>query len=303
MVLKFPTVHREARLHEQRGAIEFEGKKWVLGEKALTHKRACEYVRDVEELVRYYPLYLMEAKRRGGVETDTAAVSLPLDVFIVEREKRESGADNLIDRLTHNCSRYGFSVSVYPQGVAGLQHLIDEEKVADDSYTLLVDGGFNTVNVAVVSPELEVVFFKTFTDEVGIRNLIEEFFVEELRVRFPAVSTNLVVLKEIFLKEVIDTGLRVEDVRVEKERALSRYLDRFFERVLGEIRRAGVDYEQIVFVGGISYYLDESKFETNKKLFIPKEGGEFLNVLGLLSLSEKNFAVDLGFGDCKVAVK
>ncbi len=301
MVFKFPTVFREAQVHEKRNALDFDGEKWVVGEDALTHKRACRYIRDVEELVRYYPLFLAEAKKKAKVEENQVAVSLPLDVYVLEKEKKEVGADNLIDKLSYNCSKYGFSVSVHPQGIAGLQHLIDESKVSSNDYTLLVDGGFNTVNVAVVSPELKVLFFKTFTDEIGIRNLIEDFFREELLNRFPAVSTNLVVLKEVFLKEKVDTGLKVEDVRPEKERAVSRYLNRFFNRIVGELKRAGVDYEQIVFIGGLSYYLSPEDFETNKNLYIPKEGGEFLNVLGLLSLSELPFAVDLGFGDCKVA--
>ena len=303
MVFKFPTVFREAQIHERRNAFDFDGEKWVVGENALTHKRACRYIRDVEELVRYYPLFLLASKKKAKTEENQVAVSLPLDVYVLEKEKKEAGADNLLDKLSFNCNRYGFSVSVHPQGIAGLQHLIDERKVDDSSYTLLIDGGFNTVNTAVVSPELQVVFFKTFTDEVGIRNLIEDFFREELLNRFPTVSTNLVVLKEVFLKEKVDTGLKVEDIKPEKERAVSRYLDRFFSRIVGELKRAGVDYDQIVFIGGLSYYLSPDDFETNKKLYIPKDGGEFLNVLGLLSMSELPFAVDLGFGDCKVAVE
>ena len=192
---------------------------------------------------------------------------------------------------------------MFPQGIAGLQHLLEKGEVGLSS-TLLIDGGFNTVNIAVVNEELGVDYYKTFTDEIGVRNLIEDFFAEELRLKYPSVSTNLVVLKEIFLKGVVDTGLKVEDVRVEKERALSRFLSKFFNKVLGELKRAGIDYNQIVFIGGISYYLSEGDFETNKRLFIPKEGGEFLNVLGLLDYNERaDFALDLGFGDAKVAVR
>jgi len=304
---KFPTVHREAGFHEEPQAVEFDGEKWVVGEQAIKHRRGCYYLRDVGELVHYYPLYLLEVKRREGIEKDRvkAVVSLPLDVYVVEKRKRESGIkDNLIDRLQFNCSAYGFSVEVAPQGVAGLQHLISTGKVKTGVSTLLIDGGFNTVNTAVINKELGVDYHKTFTDEIGVRNLIEDFFAEELRKRYPSVSTNLVVLKEIFLKGVVDTGLKVEDIRPEKEKALQRYRNKLFRQVLGELRRAGIDYDQIVFMGGLSYYLSVEDFETNKNLYIPEEGGEFLNVKGLVDFTDEEVDVflDLGFGDAKVLV-
>ena len=303
---KFPTVHREAQFHEEPVSVEFDGEKWVVGEQALKHRRGCYYLRDVAELVHYYPLYLKQVKRREGIKKDRlkAVVSLPLDVYVVEKRKRESGIkDNLIDRLQFNCSAYGFTVEVVPQGIAGLQHLLNEGKI-EEVFTLLIDGGFNTVNTAVVNPELGVDYFKTFTDEIGVRNLIEDFFSEELRKNYPGVSTNLVVLKEIFLKGVVDTGLKVEDIRPEKEKALERYRNRLFRRILGELRRAEIDYDQIVFMGGLSYYLSAEDFETNKKLFIPEEEGEFLNVRGLFDFAEggPEIALDLGFGDAKAAV-
>jgi len=299
-VFKFPTVHRPARLHED--AVEVFGSRWVVGERALTHKRGCYYVRDVDELVEYYPLYLLEVKRRVG-DFSKAVVSLPLDVYVQEKVKRERGRENLIDVLKRNCSaNAGVEVEVVPQGIAGLQHLIEEGKV-EAIPTLLIDGGFNTVNVAVVNEELGVDFYKTFTDEIGVRNLIENYFAEELKLRFSGLTTNLVVLKEVFLKEKLDDGLVVHDVRVEKEKALEKFLPEAFRKVSREVKRAGVEYEQVVIIGGLSYYLKAEDFETNKKVFVPEKEGEFLNVLGLLDfVPDARVAVDLGFGDCKVAV-
>jgi len=301
---KFPTVHREALFHEEREAVPFDGEKWVVGEKALSHQRGCYYIRDVEELVTFYPLYLLAVKKMLGIEGNRipAVISLPLDVYVAEKKKREEGKENLLERLRGYCSSYGFDVDVKPQGVAGLQHLISIGRIGV-APTLLVDGGFNTVNVAVVDGELNVVFYKTFPDEIGVRNLVEDFFADELKKRFSSITTNLVVLKEVFLSGVVDTGLKRIDVRPEKEKALHRFIQKFFRKVLGEVRRAGASYEQIVFIGGISYYLSPDDFETDKKLFIPKEGAEFCNVLGLFDLAENSpvLAVDLGFGDCKVA--
>jgi len=299
-VFKFPTVHRPARLHED--AVEVFGSRWVVGEKALTHKRGCYYVRDVDELVEYYPLYLLEVKRRVG-DFSKAVVSLPLDVYVQEKVKREMGRENLIDALKRNCSVTAkVGVEVVPQGIAGLQHLIEEGKV-ETAPTLLIDGGFNTVNVAVVNEELGVDFYKTFTDEIGVRNLIENYFAEELKLRFSGLTTNLVVLKEVFLKEKLDDGLVVHDVRPEKEKALENFLPETFRKVSREVKRAGVEYEQVVIIGGLSHYLKAEDFETNRKVFVPERDGEFLNVLGLLDfVPDVKLAVDLGFGDCKVAV-
>jgi len=302
-VFKFPTVHRPAKLHEHEESVELFGSKWIVGEKALTHKRSCYYLRDVDELVEYYPLYLLEVKRRIG-DFPKSAISLPLDVYVQEKVKREGGRENLIDALKRNCKvNAEVEVEVVPQGIAGLQHLIEEGKV-EAIPTLLIDGGFNTVNVAVVNEELGVDFYKTFTDEIGVRNLIENYFAEELKLRFSGLTTNLVVLKEVFLKEKLDDGLVVYDIKPEKEKALEKFLPEMFRKVSKEMKRAGVEYRQVVIIGGLSYYLKAEDFETNKKIFVPERDGEFLNVLGLLDfVPDARVAVDLGFGDCKVAVR
>lgn len=296
---KFPTVHREAGFTEE--GVPFAGDRYVVGEKALKHKRGCRYIRTISELVELYPLYLGEVQQREG-NLGKVAVSLPLDAYAVEKRKRELNIDNLLDRLVLNCSKHGFDTSVVPQGIAGLQHLLSTGQVSQKQ-TLLIDGGFNTVNTAVVNPELEVEFFKTFTDEIGVRNLIEDFFADELRKRYSAVSTNLVVLKEVFLQGKLDSGLSIEDVQAEKDKALDRYKHKLVSVITGELERAGIDYGQIVVVGGLAYYLDMN-FRTNKELHIPKDKPEFMNVRGLLDFAEDaQTAVDLGFGDCKVRLR
>lgn len=300
-VFKFPTVFREAKPHERRFSVEWEGEEWVVGERALSHKRGCYYIRTVDELVRYYPLFVREVERRLGKTFDRVVVSLPLDVYVSERTKMDLGKTNLITTLERSFE--GKIAGVGPQGIAGLQALLEKGEVEPKS-TLLIDGGFNTVNTAVLDDDLNVLTYKTFTDEIGIRNLIEDFFVEELiKSGFSGISTNLVVLKEIFLSGKIDTGLEVVDITPEKERALQRFLQRFFRKITGEIKRAGTDYDQIVILGGLSYYLAPDLIETTKDLYIAKEGAEFLNVEGLPAWFETPLAVDLGFGDCKVKVE
>ena len=300
-IFKFPSVFREAKPHERRFSVEWEGERWIVGERALSHKRGCYYIRTVDELVKYYPLFIREVERRAGKTFNRVVVSLPLDVYVSERAKMDLGKTNLISTLERSFE--GKVAGVGPQGIAGLQTLLEQGKVKPKS-TLLIDGGFNTVNTAVLDDELNVLTYKTFTDEIGIRNLIEDFFVEELvKSGFSGISTNLVVLKEIFLSGRLDTGFNVVDITPEKERALERFLQRFFRKITGEIKRSGTDYDQIVILGGLSYYLSPDLIETTKDLYIAGEGAEFLNVQGLPAWFSAPVAVDLGFGDCKVMVE
>jgi len=62
------------------------------------------------------------------------------------------------------------------------------------------------------------------------------------------------------------------------------------------------DYNAINIVGGISYYL-KNTIKTQKKLLVPEKDGEYYTVIGMAIKNSGYLAVDLGFGDVKVARK
>ena len=290
---KFPSSFREASRIERAKAVKFGETYWVVGNDALSSGGSADYVKTEEDLVKLYPLFLLSVAKREGIEVDKnnpikVIVSLPLDTYLFHRQLQKEGRENLITRLINNSREYGFDPVVRPQGISALEYILEkgivnlkkgEEK--REGNILLIDGGFNTVNVAVVSPKMEVLYVKTFVDEAGVRKLLEDFFVEELKEQGIPVSSNLVAIKEVFISGKVPIGLRDVDITPQKEKATKRFIDRFKRKVFGELERARVNFEQIAIVGGLSYYIKKDDFDTDKEVFIPSEKGEFFNVLGL----------------------
>lgn len=266
-------------------SVEFEGYRWLVGKPS----KQSEYPINLSDLVRFYPLVVKWA----NLKDDTVAVSLPAETYFEDKLSGETLIKQIQDRIRQET---GKSAVVLPQGVIALQEIYAQGHLNPDK-TLVIDGGFNTVNVAVVDEEGNILYTKTYFNEFGIRDLLENYFKPELKRKYPETTSNLQRLKEIFLQEQIDAGLQVIDVRNEKNIALKSFIEQMFNRIIKDIERAGESFKQFVIVGGLSYYVPQ--IETNKPHFIPKENGEFYTVMGMKQYSGA-FSIDFGFGDIKV---
>lgn len=267
-------------------AIEFEGYKWLVGKPS----RQAEYPVNLQDLIRFYPLVVKFA----NIEDDTVAVSLPAETYFEDKLSGEPIINEIRDRVKREASK---DVVVLPQGVIALQKVFKDENLEPDK-TLVIDGGFNTVNVAVVEKDGDIAYTKTYYNEFGIRDLLENYFKPELKRKYPETTSNLQKLKEIFLEQQIDAGLTVIDVSNEKRVALQSFIEGMFSRIVKDIERAGENFKQFIIVGGLSYYVPE--IETNKPYFIPVQNGEFYTVLGMKIYSGLS-SIDFGFGDIKLS--
>ena len=274
-------------LSKKEGSIEFEGYKWLVGKIS----RNSIYPIDLQDLVKYYPLVVKSILDR--IQDDSIAVSLPAETYF---EDNLSGK-RLINLISENIKKEtGKSALVLPQGAIALQEIFTQGYLKPDK-TLVIDGGFNTINIVIADETGDILYTRTYFNEFGIRDLLENYFKPELKVKYPEITSNLQKLKEIFLQEEIDVGLKIIDIKNEKNLALQSFIETLFSRILKDIERAGESFRQFTIIGGLSYYVPE--IETNKPNFIPKENGEFFTGLGMKRYTGLT-SIDFGFGDIKI---
>lgn len=263
--------------------VEFEGYRWEIG-------RGMDYPTLLDDLIRFYPLVV-----KGLVNGyDEVAVSLPAESFIKNKD--------LVEGLKERIKRYAEKkkVEVLPQGVVSLSYISRSGLFDIDGRVLVIDGGFNTINVSLVESQTgEVIYIKTYYNELGVRDLLERYFREELVQRFPEVSSNLQRLLDIFMKGSIDLGFTKKNITEIKEASLGAYLSQVIMRIKGDLARSGEDFDRFVVVGGLSYFFKDIRLETSKPYYVPDKDGEFYTALGMYVYSGMP-AVDFGFGHIKI---
>jgi hypothetical protein len=267
--------------------LEFEGQKWIVGEV----KKDSIYPIGLKDLVNFYPLVVKYVQKVSGIDFKEAGVSLPTETWFLETT---TGKENVIKQIKERIEKEtGVKVKIFPQGVIALKSL---KNLKRGERTLVIDGGFNTVNLAVVDEKGYITFVKTFYNEFGIRDLLERFFRPELLTKYPSATQNLQFLKQVFLQGYLDIGFEEINLMEEKQRAVRNYISALFERIKSELERAGEYFKQFAIVGGLCHYLPP-KIQTSKHYVI---GDEFSTVRGMAIAMP--IAIDFGFGDIKIAV-
>jgi len=297
-VIKFPSGF-ERVVGKKEEAVECCGRRWIAG----IDKADAEYPEGLTDLISYYPIVVKWIEKHYTKLGNIVGVSLPTEIVFREME---TGEWKKVKELSERIRTYtGKKVVVFPQGVIALEWIFSEGFLKPRRSTLVIDGGFNTVNLALVDKNGKVTFYKTISNELGIRDLLEKYFRPLLAEKIGGeISANLLKLKRVFLDGFVDMGFERINVKGEKKEALESYMDALFTKIKGELTRKGETFEQFTIVGGLSYYIDEIR--TNKEYFLPKEGGEFLTVKGMWKALKRqggNVAIDFGFGDVKVAAE
>lgn len=287
--VKVPSAFRRV-VPPEEGSIPYGGYYWKIGEVVS----GVEYPQILADLLRFYPL-VVKAFAEGK---ERVAVSIPAEAFVSSLRKRAKIVPELERRIREET---GTEAEVYPQGVAALPLVFEQsEELSREAPTLVIDGGFNTINVAVADGNMDIQYVFTYYNELGIRDLLTTFaelLREKLDMEIPA---NLQKLKGAFLKGRVDVGFRSVEVNGEKSYAVNTFIDKMWSRLVGDLTRTGVEFEQVVVVGGIAYYVGSVlKERVDKPLFVPEKDAEFYTVMGMHSLSGLP-SIDFGFGDVKL---
>lgn len=288
MELKFPSIFKTATRPED-AVLEWEDKKWLpLGSQEVGAGKTIVY--SLNDLIYYYPLVIKLLDKQIGL-SDSVAVSLPAGDYLNTELVRQ------LERRIEDHT--GKEAVVLPQGTMAVLDLYDKGLIELKGKALIIDGGFNTVNVILIDLQnLKPLFTRTYANQIGIRNLLADYFYREVVKRIYGYPLDLQRLKSDFLAGRTDMGFNEYDLEVEKNASLERFVNDMINKITGELQiyfsnLEDARYDYVVVVGGLSYYID---IQTNKKFV---RGDEFSTVRGMMLQAETD-AVDFGFGDIKV---
>jgi hypothetical protein len=256
------------------------------------------YPRTFEDLIRFYPLALKVVEKEVGKLGDNVAVSIPAENFLKDIKTGEK----VISRIKNEIEKENKKEAiVLPQGASAIAEIISNVHL-EPATTLIIDGGFNTINVVVVNENNKVVYARSYYNEFGIRNLLERYFRPLVEQVLPTVSLNHQVLKKAFLQGYMPNGFDYVSLENERDLAVKSFVPEVMDAIKNDLTIHGIDFEQFVIVGGLSYYIPASSIQTKKKFYIPEKEGEFLTVKGMNKISGLN-SIDFGFGDIKILIQ
>jgi len=284
--MKFPSVFQSS-VTDDENAVEFGGLKWK-GLDVIKGRDVVRYPANYEDLAYFYPLVvrMVEVKLNRDLG-DRIAITVPTDLA-----KNKDYTDLLKTRI----AKYtGKLADVYPQGVYAL--LAGLKRGGLITNTLIIDGGFNTVNVAVVQAGLDgldVLFMRTYTGE-GIKSLLGLFY-EKAKKKVLNLPSNEALLKEVFLKGQMSSGVTLYNLKEEKREAITVYMGVLVNRIKSELSSINAFYDQIMICGGLAYYVN-LQGEGIRVVY----GDEYSNAEGVFEHSRKP-TIDFGFGDVKVVL-
>lgn len=285
---------------EAKTGIVYQGVSWAIGKTTGTN---IEFLFDMRDLINYAPLYIKHIF--PDTKNSKIAISIPAETYFAAQMRDDGG---LVEQMIHSIKTEIpdiAEVKVFPQGVVALNYLVNAKKVdVNNGNMLIIDGGFNTVNSSVVQPDGTGLYTETYYNEIGVNNLLTDFFRKELMVKYAETTSNPQMLKKAFLEERFDAGFTSFDITNEKKRAVEAFVTKLITRITNDLRKKNVSFDQFTFVGGLSYYITKEIIETTKPFYVPETGGEFLTLLGMAEVAGDEYdLLDLGFGDAKFSPK
>lgn len=282
--------------HKYDKLVEFKGNRYWMGASALLQpsERILD-IKDYSSLKKYHSILMHHALKKAGKLDRARAGTLNIVIGLSAAhsdDKETFIKDNLSysmdgERFTHN------SITFQEQGggaTKALQAALRKSKNPPSSF-LVVDGGFNTLDLAqvFVDPDDGTYSIASLGAHEGKGFTM---VAEQMRSFIMAEYKSNVSLKEA--TQIIENGrydLRGtgHDLRAtisKMKNAYSKGLVSFLEKKYGEYFDKS---PMVYFVGGVAYFIDESAEENFKVV----DRAEYYNALGYLlqALSDEGIQV------------
>jgi hypothetical protein len=146
-------------------AFRRHGESLILGDAALVLS-AASYLKTIEELVRYYPVFVERCMCEAEVDDEniSLAVGLPY-TYWQEQDKPGGIIPMLVKSLAGGAIK---DVAVYPQGLGGIRDYLDNVVERNSENLLGIDIGFNTVIFTLFSPQKRNIIYGKTLNKRGV---------------------------------------------------------------------------------------------------------------------------------------
>lgn len=277
--LAVPLGAQSVNLGEGPSGYLYKGRRYSVGASPVGAYGA-KYVREIEFLFEFGPLFVAHAVKGMAVQPTVLAVGLPLGDF--KRETRDRFRE-VLSRFTIDGREYSFEVRVFPQAVGALSQYAHESSASPDESGFLVDIGFNT---AIVLRFMELKAKSEGSvqyNQFGISRALEELGAI-LKAEYGETYSPL-ELNEVFQKGVlVHCGKRIDMSATLKE-VVSNHVDSLMKQIKDTYSRDLVRSDRLVMAGGGAYHINGQLPAEYRDFCKFLENPEFSNVRGYWRLA------------------
>ena len=264
-------------------AFSYHGDQMLVREESLMSS-GSSYLKTMEELVRYYPVFVERCSRNAATEGDLLlAVGLPYS-FWQEQHKPGGAVPSLAKALTGGVIR---DVAIYPQGLGGLRDYLDGLPERPTGNVLGIDIGFNTVIFTLFSPQRKQIIHGKTLNKRGVYQMATSHLLPRIMNLAPSGTFTPVEIALLIEKGYLQYGFERFDVTREIQEAGLAYIGHVIRDIQGELQaHVGMhaDFERVLLFGGGASFLKGGLPARNVEVLVLPEP-EFANARGFQSLA------------------
>ncbi len=264
-------------------AFRHDGENLLIGEEALLSS-GSSYLKTMEELVRYYPVFVEHCREAAGAEGEILlAVGLPYSYWL-EQNKPGGVVASLAKSLNGGSIR---DVAIFPQGLGGLRTYLDGTAVRPSGNVLGIDIGFNTIIFTLFSPNKKQIIHGKTLNKRGVHQMATSFLLPLIKDLAPSGTFTPVEIAFLIEKGYLQYGFERHDVTRQIREAGVAYVEHIIRDIQGELQaHVGMhaDFDLVLLFGGGAALLRDGFPVKNIEIVILAEP-EFANARGFLSLA------------------
>lgn len=256
---------------------------YYVGENArLQAKEEIEEVKDYANLKKYIPVLLAEVFKRTGIGIGSKFKKVEIVTGLSLAHKEDSdNFKNVLSKFNVSNIPYNLNVKLLPQGFGAMTALMNVKETANDVNYVIVDNGFNTLDVVIVidsQPRMDRLAGYEGRGVISIaeqmKNYIHREFKRDISVKEAAAVVDSQTYK--LRGEVHDLSDVVSEFKSEYTKNLMDFLEKNYSNEIDK-------FDKIYFVGGGAYFIDPDYASNIKIVKYP----EYYNAIGNLVFGEK----------------
>jgi hypothetical protein len=265
----------------------FRGDNYLIGERALL-QTGSHYLRTIEELLEFYPLFVaVAAEKSEATEKNTLVVGLPFDFWKTETSKERHGLPNEVTTLKEslkliklNDKEFIFDEPlIFPQGLGGIKDYLSGNNGGGN--ILAIDIGFNTVISTLYScEEKDILTGRTYYKK-GLHEMTVNLLMPEIAKHVNGKTLTPIEINHLVQTGSLQVGFDLIDIKPEIDAAATTYVHDLLGMIIGDLKAHGgvVVFDTVLLFGGGARLLN-GKLQANKVKIVILAEPEFANARG-----------------------